>query len=527
MRVQKRNPWLYSLGMVMAAMVLSGARAGADVVSDRPGSVTIWPKVIADGTRDTLITLTNTSNGQAYAHCNYVNGLGFCRLSGAYCTLPSASAVATAPACPGGAADVCDLQWQELDFDVILTRQQPTIWRVSTGRRDDPLQEPDAECEPDGNSQNCPGFFLIGQVVPPVQPFAGELRCIQVAADGSALSGNAFKGEATLETIAKAAVDLPPPAGIPVLSTQISKYNSINIRAVRPPSGDPAILPLNGVVPGTDPFNVYNACPEAVEFTNYSVGAEDLVADSIDPTACDDTPAGCPVTTEITVIPCRIDYERQIPTRFVLNIVYHNEFEQLASVERDFQCWTNFTLEQLGFTNVAGSTFQRTRLNPSGSGLCIDGNAELINTPCDDDADCVSTLPVTSGVCAPASGILAIVEEFHDSDVTLAPGSLIIPGTDAANPFGVDADDDGFVGRPGRCRGVDLDTTSCTSDGPGGCEGSGCVGGACPVGRCRNTGVACSNVVGPACGAGDFCDQCMNDEMRFQPDVVTPIPPMP
>jgi hypothetical protein len=525
MRVQKLNPWLYSLGVVLAVMALSGSRAGADVTSDRPGSVTVWPKVIADGTRDTLITLTNTRNEEAYAHCEYVNGLGTCRLSGAYCTLPSSSAVPSVPACPGGTGDVCDLQWQSLDFDVILTRQQPTIWRVSTGRRDDPLQEADAECEPDGQSQNCPGFFLVGQVPAPVQPFAGELRCIQVARDGSALNANGFKGEATIETIAKASIEFPPPAGVPVLSAQISKYSSINIRAVRPPGDDPSILPLNGVVPGTDPYNVYNACPEAVEFTNYSVGAQDLVADSINPTAC--AVSGCPVTTEITVIPCRADFEREIPTRFTLNIVYHNEFEQPASVERDFQCWTNFTLQQLGFTNVAGSTFQRTRINPSGSGLCIDGNMELINTPCMVDADCVSTLPVTSGVCAPASGVLAIVEEFHDSDVTLAPGSTFIPGTDAANPYGVDANGDGYIGRPGHCRGVDLRTTRCTSDGPGGCTGSGCVNDACPVGRCRVSGAACSNVVGPDCGAGDFCDQCMNDEMRFQPDVVTPIPPMP
>ena len=46
MRVQKRNPWLFSLGVVLAAMVLWGSQAGADVTSDRPGSVVIWPKVI-------------------------------------------------------------------------------------------------------------------------------------------------------------------------------------------------------------------------------------------------------------------------------------------------------------------------------------------------------------------------------------------------------------------------------------------------------------------------------------------------
>jgi hypothetical protein len=110
MRVQKRNPWLFSLGVVLAAMVLLGSRAGADV-TDKPGSVVLWPKVIADGTRDTLITLTNTRNEQAYAHCEYVQALGICAVDGAFCSVPDA-----APGSPGSCApipgNVCTQQWQ-------------------------------------------------------------------------------------------------------------------------------------------------------------------------------------------------------------------------------------------------------------------------------------------------------------------------------------------------------------------------------------------------------------------------------
>jgi hypothetical protein len=502
MRVQKRNPWLYSLGVVLAAMALWGTRAGADVTSDRPGSVVIWPKVIADGTRDTLITLTNTRNEQAYAHCEYVNGIGICRQSGAYCTLPSEDAVSAAPACPGGDADICDLNWQSDDFDVILTRQQPTIWRVSTGRIDDPLQAPDGACSiiPATNPprQECPGFFLVGQVRPPVQPFRGQLRCIQTTMDGSAIAANGLKGEATIET-------LTFPGSLP--GAQISKYNSINIRSISPPTDDPSILELNGVDPANTAYNVYNACPEAVEFTNYAVGTTDLVAESITPAACSVT--GCPVTTEITILPCRADFENEIATHFQVDIRYTDEFESTLSVERDFNCWVNFTLQQLGFSNVSGSTFQRTRINPTGSGLCIEGDQDLINVPCSVDADCGA-----AGVCAPASGVLAIVEEFHDSDATTAsPATQYARGTDAANAYSVDVNGDTFIGRLGHCRGAL--TTTCTSDA------------GCPAGKCRNTGAACSNTSGPACGAGDFCDQCMNDEIRFQPDVIVPLPPTP
>src|SRR5262249_20094587 len=207
---------------------------------------------------------------------------------------------------------------------------------------------------------------------------------------------NALKGEAIIETLA---IDVP----------QLSEYNSINIRAISPPVDDASILPLNGVNPANTSYNVYNACPEAVEVTDYARGTEALVAAQIDPAACDLT--GCPVSTEFTVVPCRADFENNIPTRFTLFIEYTNEFEQTLSIERDFNCWTTFTLEQLGFQNVADSTFQRTRITPTGSGLCIAGAADLINTPCSVDSDCG-----TSGdaVCAPASGILAVLEALHN-----------------------------------------------------------------------------------------------------------------
>src|SRR5262245_54210394 len=86
MGVQKRIPWLSSLGVVLAAVALLGSRAGADVTSDRPGSIVIWPKVIADGTRDTLITLTNTNTMPVDALCEYILGTGTCQFTSSYCS---------------------------------------------------------------------------------------------------------------------------------------------------------------------------------------------------------------------------------------------------------------------------------------------------------------------------------------------------------------------------------------------------------------------------------------------------------
>src|SRR5262245_26596365 len=326
MRVQNRNPWLYGLGVVLAAMVMWGSRAGADVTSDRPGTIVMWPKVISDGTRDTLITLTNTGNDEANAHCQYVNAIGFCRLSREFCTLPSPENDGVEKQCPGGIADVCDQAWSlTFDFDITLTRQQPTIWRVSTGRIENPLIPADGSCDDFGLTQFCPGFFKAssgplapGAVLPIGETFRGELRCVQTAADGSVWPANELKGEATIETVA---IDR-----VPVQSTQISRYNSINVRKSSVAMGaqeDPAILPLNAVDPSRVEYNVFNACPEAVEFTNYSLGADDPVAANIEPTACDVT--GCPVTTEITVIPCRVNFDSGMPPLFRANIFYTNE----------------------------------------------------------------------------------------------------------------------------------------------------------------------------------------------------------
>jgi hypothetical protein len=468
----------------------------------------MWPKVISDGTRDTIIALTNTGNQTAFAHCQYVNGLGVCRLSGQYCTLPSAESVSS-PQCPDGPADVCDQFWQLQNFDVVLTKQQPTFWRVSTGRIDNPLLPADGECDIFGLTQSCPGFFMgvspmsPGQVLPIGDQFRGELRCVQTTMDGTVWPGDDLKGEAIIETIAD--------EGDPITSTQISEYNSINVVAVQAPFDDPSILPLNGVDPANTAYNVFNACPEAVEFTNYSPGADDLVAAKIDPDNCEVT--GCPVTTEITVIPCRADFENGMPTRFLLDIRYTDEFESTLSIDLNATCWAQFTLQNLGFSNPSGSTFQRTRLNSTGVGICIGGEAQFLNQQCTSDAGCGAL-----GVCAPATGVLAIVEEFHETDISLNPASRADAGTDAANPFSVEDGDgigsDGFLGKRGRCRGQL--GTRCTSDLD------------CPAGKCRVSGAPCSNTSLPpvTCGDGDFCDQCMNDEVRFQSNVIMNPPPM-
>ncbi len=519
MGVQKRIPWLYGLGLGLMALTLWGARAGADVTSDRPGSIVIWPKVIADGTRDTIIALTNTGNSTAYAHCWYTQGTGVCSLTPDFCSLTTSN---SCPPVTGGPPNTCIINCETRDFDVVLTHQQPTFWRVSTGRFEDLLSGSGTACTTFATtppSQSCPGLFQGDSLVTPgaVPPapfqanspanfggFRGELRCVETASDGSPFAGDHFKGEAIIQGV-NAATD----------GADLSEYNSINVRATQgggAVSGEP--LQLNG-------FDGFNACPRAVDVLHYARGASDIAASGIGATC---TGSDCAVTTDLTIIPCRRDFENVIPTGFNVDVEAKDEFESNFSAGFQFECWADADLATLGFTNVNGASFFRTRLSESATGFCIAGtnvttcsqNSSIactadnasqvcppgntcVNTPCTADSTCGA-----NGVCGPGSGILAVVEEFHSTDRTLTDTSLI--GSAAANTHSVDASDlqrpapvgNGPLERVGHCRG-NLNQ-QCFTDGD------------CGPGLCRNAGTTCSS--NADCPTDDFCDQCMNDEIN-------------
>jgi hypothetical protein len=495
MRLQKRSPWLAGLGVVLAVLALSGARAGADISSDKPGSVVVFPKVIADGTRDTLISLTNTSNMEAYAHCQYVLGTGFCSISGNICS--------TVFDCTGGVGDVCETTWQLGNFDIILTHQQPTIWRVSTGRVFDPTLEGSGMCEtfvgmPAGAlRQSCPGFFFttpndtgggVGVPPPPGSPyFRGELKCFQVDQDGGLLGADSLKGEATIETIG---------------SAEISTYNSINIRSADNSAENPSVADLNGVE--------YNACPEALEFTHYAAGASNFVAEGLNASAC--AMSGCPVRTEITVVPCTENFAEPFPEEVAVAINATDEFENPRSSGFTLTCWANVDTSDFGAFSPLGSTILKTRLStPQGaSGRCRDG--ENRGATCSSDTDCGA-----GGVCAPNPGILAVFEQFYDTDASLGlTAGSVAAGSAAANAALVDLDHDPNdpdpIGRTGRCRG-DL-AKECETDAD--CDG-----------LCRKTGAACTMDSDCTGGALDVCDRCLNDEMTLNPDILTSPPQVP
>ena len=370
MGVPKRNPWLSSLGVLFAVLAVYIGQARADVTSDTPGSIVIYPKVIADGTRDTLIQLTNTSNVGTSVHCFYFDGT-------------------SDPPC------------QHDDFFLDLTPQQPVHWRASTGRRPD---------------DSTPGLFL--GLVPPRLQFQGELKCIQVDASGVPIGGNAFKGEALIETLGNG---------------QISEYNAIAIQNITNPA--PTLTCSN--IPGKvctsaqdcqDPTNpaivgtcaivlkldnaMYNACPSELLVTHYAQGATDLFS-------------GATVNSEITLVPCTEDIENNSPTAplsppVIANVTPFNEMELLTgSRQVAVTCWANLSLGDVAF---------------GGDGQLGPGHGGVYDSSV--DGTFVMTRIRTSA--AAGQGLLGVLEEFHClNNTACGPASKDAGGTPDAGTAAV------------------------------------------------------------------------------------------
>jgi hypothetical protein len=370
------------LGRVaLVSVVLAGLAAGAaraDTTTDRSASILVFPKVIADGTRDTIIQISNTSNSVVHAHCFYVNA---------------------EPADPFSPPDPISNPplWQELDFDIWLTKQQPTHWVVSEGRLVDPS-------DPSCNRENlyCNGSGIDpGRVPPVVHPFTGELKCIEVDASGAPLSGNHLKGEATQVRLdvcnpntalcevsgfkcdpangnddCRLEEDDANPAGqvfprqifIPDLIYDVSKYSAIGLLGNEFNNGD-GVLCLGGQPDDGDcpTGGEYNACPDVWILNHFGQGVENPVAGS-----------DSSVDTRVTIVPCTENFETQEPTEVTINLLTWNEFEQAFSSSVQVTCWADLALDEINpaFASGVRTTYQQTRLRSSGlttSGFMVVG----------------------------------------------------------------------------------------------------------------------------------------------------------
>ena len=329
----------FGLGvLVAAAVMLIGVAARADVTTEQGGSILIFPKVLNLNGRDTVIQISNTGNTLVHAHCFYTDAQPVNPLLPASQTNPPV--------------------WQETDFWIWLTKQQPTHWLVSAGRGINPFDSFGS----DGNGID-PGL-----VPPVVSGFEGDLACVEVGADGLPVSGNKLKGEATL-------ISTGTPAG------DVSKYSALAIEGGAEAGATGRTLRLDN--------NQYNSCPNVLLLDHFTYGVEDPVVGSPNNLGtCEPGTGGvtgCPINTELTLVPCARDYENQIPASATIHFDIYNEFEQHFSTDTAFTCWFNQPLNRIGsgtvFTpNTLGTLTAYTRVEPTGSSGGVLGIAEETHT---------------------------------------------------------------------------------------------------------------------------------------------------
>ena len=329
------------LGLLLVLIQAGGAVAHAETSTERSGSVLVFPKVIFDGSRDTFIQITNTSNSMVHAHCFYVSAVPECNGVGSCLD----------DTCVGE----CIPSWVEVDFEIWLTKQQPTSWSAGFGRLSDPNDSVCFRNFQNGNENyDCYGAGLDPGRVPPVSdPFVGELKCIEVDPSGAPISGNHLKGEATIVGT----------------TGDASKYNAIGVIGLDANNGDTTLCLGGGVSDRCPSGAEYNGCAETLILDHFAQGADSPLFGSTSS-----------VTTELTLVPCSQDFETQNPSRVVVQFLITNEYEQSFSASTTVDCWANFELNDVNLIfdlSRLSTRAVQTRMRPaSGTPIGILGVSE-------------------------------------------------------------------------------------------------------------------------------------------------------
>ena len=317
---------VWGLCGVLVGIVAVASVTSAEVSTDVSGSVLVFPKVVWTGegtvtsgidpnSRDTVIQISNTSNNMVHAQCFYVN----------------AQSIGGKPI------------WQVTDFDIWLTKQQPTHWVASQGRAVNP-----------GDGFGNDGSGLDPGGVPPVPAgFQGELKCIQVDASGVPFGGNNLKGEEVIHSG----------------SGDVSKANADAILANPDLAGSE---PANQLLLNNSPLNTgeYNSCPNTWLLNHFVDGDDNPVIQEFNPVWCDPD-GGCPIRTYVTLVPCTEDFENQVPASVTVQFAIVNELEQVFSASTTVTCWKNFRLADVDAPTGKCSLDQSTCLNDD---QCIEKN---------------------------------------------------------------------------------------------------------------------------------------------------------
>ena len=400
----RRASW--AIGVATALVISGGAAARADIASDKPAAILIYPKVATDSGAgvDTVIRMSNVNQtNPIQLHCFYLDANSHCVGGEAHNTICTNNP----SVCTGG---MCMPGWQEVDFLVNLTAGQPIEWKASDGllgpkvcsygsdscggldyaecyKKFGPAKtcrtsadcdsehrgsgvctagipltngvcqrDPRRVCGSDADCNPFPGGACSqsnsGTRVPPVpeDPFVGELKCIAINPDGTPAARNELKGEALIEQSTKENLD-------------VASYNALGIQATGVSSGEANVLTLGGPEDAAE----YNGCPNYLILNHFFDDAEN-------PTPGTDAE----VYTNLVLVPCTEDLLRQVPGSAVVQYLVFNEFEQRFSTSRSVKCFEDVKLcnidtrdceRSIFNVNVSGTLTGQTRMNPIGDGL--------------------------------------------------------------------------------------------------------------------------------------------------------------
>jgi hypothetical protein len=120
---------------LLGACSLSASVLRAQVASDQPAAILVFPKIVVnvaegDERTDTLIRISNVSPDEPISlHCFYVNTNGHCLAQPSTICDPYTLGADN----PCDPFDQCIPGWQETNFVVNVTARQPVAWLASRG----------------------------------------------------------------------------------------------------------------------------------------------------------------------------------------------------------------------------------------------------------------------------------------------------------------------------------------------------------------------------------------------------------
>lgn len=292
---------------ILAACLLGSlfATPTAQGTSDSPAALLVFPKIIADGSRDTIIQIVNSSDQPTTARCVYWSSSSNPPV---WHATPFALPFTTGGSAPKG--------------------QNPRSWVLSQGH-----------VSIGGAVQINP---CCGEVPAVAQPFQGALLCVVTDSTGHPVSNASnLLGTATIKDL---------------VSGDTSKYNAIGLSALSANDGND-VLCLGGAVSSGCPSGAeYPGCPLQWALDHLAYGAQDPVIG-----------AGSAVRTNITVLPCSQNFSTSTPSSTTIAFDLHNGLEQPGATVTGWQDLPlNAVSSQ--FNASPGNTYMQTTLTPAVSG---------------------------------------------------------------------------------------------------------------------------------------------------------------